>query len=358
MAIVEMLWDCPTCGAKGIRGRHRECTSCGAPRGEGIKFYMGDKTVVSKEIEDSVGKCPDWQCGFCNSLNSSKLTNCASCGASRTHSSGNYFDMRQRNQQKMLRENKSHQQFVLSQNPVYKPVNRVITSTVPIKFILVLTLIGLFLLGGLLSSLPKTTTVVIEDKQWERFIEIEIEKTFNESGWTLPESARLQRTAREVHHYDDVLDHYESVQVQKSRQVIDHYETQTSYRDLGNGYAEAVTNQTPVYRTEYYTVTEQKPVYRQEPRYQTKYYYEIDRWVTSRTVKTAGTGDDYHWGEVVLKNKEREGTKKQIYRLIFIDEEESQFVSVDKEFYDATETGDSIKVSKSLLGYTLAEEEE
>ena len=58
-----------------------------------------------------------------------------------------------------------------------------------------------------------------------------------------------------------VFDHYESREVQRSRQVVDHYETYYTYEDNGEGGFIEVAHERPVYRTEYYTETVQEPVY-------------------------------------------------------------------------------------------------
>ena len=58
--------------------------------------------------------------------------------------------------------------------------------------------------------------------------------------------------------YEYVFDHYEEVEVQRSRQVYDHDEY--TMRDKGDGTYEEVSH--PVYRTEYYTEIEQRPVYK------------------------------------------------------------------------------------------------
>ena len=65
--------------------------------------------------------------------------------------------------------------------------------------------------------------------------------------------------------YVNVLDHYETVEVERSRQVIDHYETYYTYSDNGDGTFVEVAHQRPVYTTEYYTETVQQPVYVQVP---------------------------------------------------------------------------------------------
>lgn len=63
--------------------------------------------------------------------------------------------------------------------------------------------------------------------------------------------------------YETVIDHYETVEEQRSRQVIDHYETYYTYADNGDGTFSETPNERPVYTTEYYTETVEKPVYKQ-----------------------------------------------------------------------------------------------
>ena len=45
---------------------------------------------------------------------------------------------------------------------------------------------------------------------------------------------------------------------------------------MGNGYFEEETISTPVYETYYETEEYQEPIYRDEPVYAMKYYYDID----------------------------------------------------------------------------------
>lgn len=59
--------------------------------------------------------------------------------------------------------------------------------------------------------------------------------------------------------------------------------------DMGNGYFEEETISTPVYETYYETEEYQEPIYRDEPVYAMKYYYDIDRYVYERSVNTSGS---------------------------------------------------------------------
>ncbi len=61
---------------------------------------------------------------------------------------------------------------------------------------------------------------------------------------------------------DAVVDHYEMQEVERSRRVLDHYETYYTYEDDGTGHMIEVPHERPVYKTEYYTETVQMPVYK------------------------------------------------------------------------------------------------
>ena len=130
-----------------------------------------------------------------------------------------------------------------------------------------------------------------------------------ESGWTLPSGAELTGTRNEIHHYDQVLDHYENRQVPRTRQVYDHDEY--TLEDNGNGTFSSVAH--PVYRTETYYETVREPVYRPVPRYAEKYYYNIWRWTPSRDVTASGNDHEAYWPEVTLAENEREGKRSEKY---------------------------------------------
>ena len=171
-----------------------------------------------------------------------------------------------------------------------------------------------FIIFGLVSCFsPKVRNVTIDDFEWKRTIDVEEIVTYDESGWTLPDDARLQYTKREIRSYKNVVDHYKTVSETKTRMVVDHYEDKVSHVDLGNGYFEEKTERAPVYKEETYTEISSEPVYRQEPVYDTKYYYEIDRWTVVDAAKSSGHDQNPSWPELKLKDGQRAGSKKEYY---------------------------------------------
>ena len=318
-------WDCPYCDKKEIPGSQAKCPGCGRPRGD-VRFYMkghrenevrreGEQwelEALSEEDAKYVSKNPDWYCSYCDTLNSDNASSCAGCGASRADSEQNYFDRKRR-----LEEKEQEQAQILAAHTASQKPKRPFAKPLLILVIAVIALAGLFIyLGGDSTRSGLTVSSV----SWERAIAIEEYRMYQESGWSLPQGAELTDTRSEIHHYDSVLDHYENVEVQRSRRVLDHYETYYRYQDRGNGYFEEVPYQEPVYTTEYYTETERQPVYRQVPRYQDKYYYNIWRWTESRAATASGDDQNPYWPDPQLTDGERTGRTGEAYRFTVTDE--------------------------------------
>ncbi len=305
-------WDCPYCDSKGIRGDMAACPNCGRPRGA-VKFYLKDHAeaqehkadrppdveYVDEEKDKYVNRNPDWYCSFCETLNSDNAQTCASCGASRADSEANYFQIHE----------KKKQREAAQAQPAQTPPKK---SRLP-----VILIAAVLVIAGLFFFLNSSTTrgSQVSGISWERVIEVEQNTLFHESGWTVPAGGEITGQHREIHHYEQVFDHYQPVEVQRSRRVIDHYETYYTYEDLGNGMFRQVEQQKPVYTTEYYTETEQQPVYRSEPRYQTMYEYDIWRWVSLRQARAAGEDHNAYWPDPGLEENQREGGRAEAYRV-------------------------------------------
>lgn len=326
--IIEGYWDCPQCGSKKIRGRYRYCNSCGRPRGKGIKFYMLE-TDEYVEDDSKISREPDWYCSFCQSLNPAIKTVCESCGSSQEESDKNYFHLLEEEEQRKEEEKKIETQFQQERtNRHQERANRVIAreeesrnrfqSKLATSFLakVALLLPFLLLIGFLIHlAIPKESTLYVNGKSWERSVEVQEYKTVQENDWYVPDGGRVTHTRDEIHHYDKVLDHYETITEQKSERYVSGYETVvTGHRDLGNGYFEEITSQQPVYDTRYWTETKQEPVYRKEPVYQTKYYYDIERWVHKSWETTSGESDAPYWATLNLKpDIEKEGRRTEKY---------------------------------------------
>lgn len=177
----------------------------------------------------------------------------------------------------------------------------------------------LFLLCAGVLFYPHKETVTVTGFEWARNISIEDLRTVQESDWSVPSGGRVYKEQTELKTYVSVIDHYETKTETKSRQVIDHYDTEYSYSDNGNGTFTEHTKQVPVYKTEYYEETHQEPVYRQDPVYATKYYYDIDKWFDSgRDYPSSGTDQNPYWNtDYTLAEKERDTDRTEKYTVFY-----------------------------------------
>ena len=311
--LVMGYWDCPVCGNKEIRGDVSNCPSCGRARG-GVQFYVKGYTEgeslreeelsqyeqLDEQKAQEMGDKPDWYCSFCNSLNRDNAQFCGNCGATRAESEANYFDMLKKKQEQEAAELAARPQ--VSSGPEKR-------SRKPL-YIFAAVLLAIVLLFVWMNGNKTAGDLKVTALNWTRVIQLEANKQYSESGWSMPQGAELVESRQEISGYRQVFDHYEDVQVQRSRQVYDHDEY--TLVDNGNGTFSQVSH--PVYRTEYYTETEQRAVTRPEPIYSTKYYYTIWRWKPEREVTASGDSHETAWPEYTLEENEREGQRTEEYR--------------------------------------------
>lgn len=395
--LIEGFWDCPYCSQKHIGGLTQNCPTCNTPRGMDVEFYMDDPTnYINEEKAKTISKNPDWLCSFCDSLNSDNLSKCRFCGATKNESMLNYFENRQKREEHKERVNNAYtdNQFTddteESQTNVHdymfqknketyhqtatddfntKPTKngknvfniednrgKRRKNTQNVRKILsfsAIALAAILLITGLVFLfIPREENGTVESFSWERSIAIEELKTVHENAWSLPPNARLEYTRQEIKSYEQVLDHYETKTRTYTVEVLDHYETVVvGHKDNGNGTFSEITKQKPVYRTETKTETYQEPVYRQEPVYATKYYYEIDKWMHKEYVKTSGNDKTPYWGEYECGNKERKGSNSENYYIYIRNEDgESKKYSVDYPIWQKLQTGETVKLKVYITG--------
>lgn len=339
--IIRGYWDCSSCDTKGIRGDVRNCPGCGKPRGDDVKFYIKDKEYLSDEEAAKVSHEADWFCEYCGALNAASETKCKGCGAEKAASDKDYHDLRREEQAKAdaaAAKKAARDNAALEAQRAQAKKKRLIGFGIAAVAIIAI-LMAIFM--------PKTSDATVTQVAWERSIAIEQYQNVEESDWELPEGANLHEKKNEVHHYDQVLDHYETEYVEKTREVIDHYETVYEYEDLGNGNFEEVSHEEPVYVTETYTEEVETPVYRDKPVYQTKYYYDIDKWVEVRTSDSSGKDHNAKWNEPTLASDEREGTRTGVYTItVEMKKGKASVYELEESAWNGVEVGDSLEIKQ------------
>ena len=354
-------WLCSYCGSLNSGSKY-DCPSCGHTRSESDRHYFQlhpERQSAPDPAERHLSR-PEtgWYCNFCGSQNSVDATNCAECGRPRFEEHPKEYhesdfsveaddedaeddqedDPPHGSPSRSSSERSYHHSWSMPSLP---------SIHIPWKAVGSILLIAALIAVAVFILIPKERYITVTDMSWQRSIEVEEYRTVRESDWYVPAGGRTQYTQQEIHHYDTVLDHYDTVT--KSRTVVTGSHTEYSTRDLGNGYFEEVPHTVYEYGTEYYT--EQEPVYRQDPVYRTKYYYDIERWVYDHTVTSREHDKSPYWPEVTLKNNQRQGTKHQKYIITAVYEEKSADYTMDYDEWKNISVGDELHVLVHITGH-------
>lgn len=376
--IVVGLWDCSYCGSEKIKGTERNCPHCGAPKGS-TKCYIGEnKEYLSPKEASKYGKGANWICPYCGNQNRYYSEKCESCGADKKDATKDYFgnnpnknsenssdterhsdsyfshsEVKKREKEEREKERKT-KKVNSTNNEFHTPVtsgNNFFSNLKP----LIPGFIGLSILVGIIMLLvmvftPKTYDAVVSSNSWSKSVSIDQYKTVKENDWSIPSGGRVYKECSEIHHYDKVIDHYKTVSERKSREVIDHYETKksVSYSDNGDGTFKEHTStySVPVYKTEYYTVERNEPVYKDVPVYKTKFYYEIDKWVYDRTERSEGKNDEKpYWPQYTLAENEKVSGKNENFSVVFSTEKKDYKDSISETDWTKLKVGTKVKVT-------------
>ena len=333
-------WDCPYCGTKGIRGDNEKCPYCGMQIPPDTTYYIKDD--VEEEVEESrLNDEASWVCEYCDTLNQAWADHCFNCGSPRSEATRDYFG-------NGLNGHPSRQQQYAQ--PAAAPQNRSMWDMLKKHKLLVFALIAMVFTVWITT--PVTRSATIKGFEWERSIAIEEYKNVDENDWTLPSNANLHTKKQEIKSYKQVIDHYETKTKKVAHQVQDGYDT--DYKDLGNGQFEKV--KTPRYRTEYKTEKYKEPVYRNEPVYATKYYYDIDKWVEVDSSDSKGSGKEPYWNETGLPESvsdpkygdRKSGARRATYYAVIVSEKDGEYrKDYPFEQWQALSEGDKIKYKTS-----------
>lgn len=317
MAIREGRWDCTTCGSVGNLGHDRICPNCGNPRSEGVRFYLpeDEPTIQDPARLKAAQAGADWLCEYCGSSNAAQDAACNQCGAAKGAARSQQAPTFAVDQTPRSGDNTSHQPT--PPLPIARPARwrKVLAGCFLVFAFLVIIL-------GYLIFRTRELTVTVVGLRWERSIALEKYGPITEEDWSVPEGGRILSQRREVHHVNHILDHYE----RRTREVSEEEQTGTrtyvcGHKDLGNGNFEDVECTEPVYETRTHTETYQDPVYRDDPVYQTKYRYEINKWTPSRSPASSGTAGTPSWPAVTAASNERETGRTEKNTVLFKDED-------------------------------------
>jgi hypothetical protein len=298
----QMLWDCQYCGTKKLLGvTHRFCPNCGAAQNPAARYFPADDEKIAVEDHELVGA--DIICPACGTANSGKSNNCQQCGApleggerastlgdevraenARFESSGSRDIAMERFQAEMARVGGDNTQGKGKRNWI------IIAVVVALVACVGLVLLSIFW--------TRTDSVQVVGHSWERAIDIESLSPVQDSAWCDSMPGDAYSVSRRQEQRD-------------TRRVQDGEECSIRRVDNGDG--------------SFSERRECRPTYREEPIYDDRCYFTVDRWRVTRTATAEGDSlsDTPAWPPVNLARTgnclgcEREGSRREAYTVHF-----------------------------------------
>ncbi|MCK6548753.1 zinc ribbon domain-containing protein [Myxococcota bacterium] len=302
----QMLWDCPSCGTEKLLGLdHRHCPNCGAAQDPKWRYFPNDQDRVA--VKDHRYTGADVVCPACESPASKSANNCASCGSpldraksvmtrdAQTVGAGQSFaaDSAKQGREELKAKREAEKAKARGEVPPAPP------SKPGGKWKWILAGLALFVVMMIVVfSWKKPVEVETIGHEWVRTIGIEEYRSVSESAWRdqVPFGAYSVSCSRE----------------QRSTKKVADGETCNDVRkDQGDG--------------TYKVVRECRTKYRDEPVYDQRCSYRVDRWVEARRAEARGAalGDTPRWPATNLRGSgqclgcEREGAKSERYTVRF-----------------------------------------
>jgi hypothetical protein len=287
----QMLWDCPRCMTKKNLGlSHRHCPNCGAPQDANWRYYPSDADKVA--VEDHPYAGADLKCGYCGAFNGRRCQHCAGCGAPLQGAT----EARMRGEQVTQGQYAGESQQAARQElrPAMAPAQAAPKRRLWPWLVgaVVLVAVGAFFFA------KRDADLRVTGHSWKREIAIERFGPVEESDWC----DKMPRGATGIER---------SRAVRSQRQVEDGQECRTRRKDRGDG--------------TYSEKQECTPRYKEEPVYDDKCSYRIDKWARVRSEQRVGHSlqEPPRWPDVRLVRSgecmgcEREGDRTEQYVVEF-----------------------------------------
>jgi hypothetical protein len=300
LGVYEMIWDCKFCGSKNLPAKsHKFCPNCGAAQDPNTRRFPSDEEKIA--VQNYVGRGADQVCAACSTPNQGDAQFCQQCGAplanatraqtvgSERKSEGESFAAGA--ERELDKERFESEMQRVGVTPTASKGNNRLLYIVGGVVVLILIAVAVTLFW------KREASAYVSGHEWERSIAIEELRQVDDSAWcdSMPGDAYSVSRRQEQRSTNRVQDG-ESCEVERV--------------DQGDG-----------------TFREQRvcsPTYREEPVYDDRCYYTVDRWQEERTVDATGASldDAPHWPAAALQRAgacigcEREGRREEHYALL------------------------------------------
>lgn len=313
----EMLWDCKQCSTRGLLGdSHRHCPTCGSAQDPTTRYFPTPGEEVQAQDHEFVGV--DWRCAFCTSPNSAAAAFCTNCGGGKDGT-------------------KPVSIVSDAHGAATEPPSLQAAPRAPRWWLWALGA-AVLLVVALVSLLSTThdTTATVAQRSWSREIQIEQLARVPDSAWcdSLPSDAYGVSRSREQ---------------RSTRQIPDGQTCHEQRIDKGDG--------TFVKRQEC------TPRYRQEPVFDNRCHYQVNRWRSVRTAKASTQnsllpawpqlgqlGGNFLGATPGALGTEREGQRQEKYELTLQSKGKTWTCVVPQDVWDKYEEGSTTTVQVRLSG--------
>jgi hypothetical protein len=302
-----------------------------------------------------------WKCGHCGKVNDGADQNCDACGNPRDVESADKQFIAREYDPRDVPQNEDQIEDPNTESPTDNPAptevgyssltrNRLTAEELERKrkrrkiFKIVAISLAAIGLVTFVLTWKKQIPVTVMGFAWERTVDIEKYGPHQESSWSSPPTgAYAISTQQEIHHYDTRVVGREC-----------HTETHSvvcGTTDNGNG----------TFSDRYCDETEEVCVDQtvQDPVYETKYYYTIDRWGFDHTEKATAQDHNPHWPSdaqtATNPSQYREGKKKETYT-VKVARKSGKLESSDvpQRRWDKLKPGDQLVGYKNMVfGYWM-----
>ena len=335
--IREGKWKCPACGA-GNRGRDQKCSGCGQARGE-VEFELDEDAAAVTDGEQlaAANAGADWVCAYCSTSNAVAVAKCKQCGAGRDEG-------KQRKEQDAAIPEAGPRQ------PLAAPAEEHHLSRAAWTILSLCVLLGVTFFWLAFSSSEQR--LLLKSAHWDRSIAVETLTPVQEDGWDVPSGGRVLSSSLEVHHLDRIPDGTRTVMQSYTERVqTGTKKVRVGRKNKGNGYFADLYEERPVYTSQQRTRPVIETIYRSVPVLRTKYHYEVDRWIRSRSVDTSGDDTAPKWGDFSPGAREREGPRSETFRVALEGGGKTYNWNPPASVFERLKAGETYKVEISGLGF-------
>lgn len=279
LGYMELAWTCPNCNTENL-GMQKTCKNCGSPQPENVQFHapqQQDLLTDEKKVGEAA-KGANIHCPYCNTRNPADATTCSQCGGDLTGGT-------QRVTGKVVGATDATQaKPALAAQPAKAASFFRWWMLIPMGCLLMICCV----IGGYLLFYRESVTGTVQNVNWQRVIPIQEIRDVTRSDWKdeIPSGADIGSCDLKYRGSQDSPAAY-------STEVCS-----TELVDQGNGAAQVVENCSYEVYDDYCKYTAQE-------------WQEVDQAVAQ------GNDTNPAWPNVQLAGGQREGERKEIYKIVF-----------------------------------------